>query len=237
MKTTHLPPGQHNAGTLSPLLRRPSWGSMPTYLALFLGLAALLLLPGGGANARSTTGSPHRAKASYTAISPHQAAASHATCQATQITLQGSAAPAVACLDGQKHTMRTGGSGPLAWYYQSGCPDDSLVLYWNGPLNPNTNTYPSGPQLCVNGSGLLNLCCSLINGLNWNDQASAFWSGCYDDVLYQDVNRGGGVGYGWGYPDGEQYPTWGNFPWGQVGNDQLSSIWQYNSHGGDDCAS
>src|SRR5690349_9163088 len=124
----------------------------------------------------------------YTVISPHQAAASHATCLTTQVTLHGSAAPTISCLDGQKGAARTRivrSYGPLAQLaFQSSCVDDALVLYWNSPVGS------SGPVLCINGSGGFNLN-ENFNGLNWNDQASAWWTGCYNVLFYQDINDNG----------------------------------------------
>ncbi len=162
----------------------------------------------------------------YTVISPHQAAASHATCQTTQVTLHGSAAPTISCLDGQKGAARTRivrGYGPLAQLaIQTGCDDDALILY--------KDAYQSGATLCINGSGLFNL--TWVSG--WNDQVSSWWTGCYNVLFFQDINEEGGIAEAQGSNDGESSP-FGNFPYYEVGNDQLSSVYQFGSYGGDDC--
>jgi hypothetical protein len=167
---------------------------------------------------------------SSTTLSRHQTTAGHASCRTTEVTLHGGAAPTVSCLDGQKGTVRTlpvGGRGPLTHLdsYLAGCDDDALLLFWDSNLG--------GTELCIKGYGYLNLNRD-FNGLNWNDQTSSYWTGCYDDYFYVDVNQGGGIGWAPGSPDGDNSP-WGNFPLGGVGNNQLSSLNQSQKYGGDDC--
>jgi hypothetical protein len=190
---------------------------MPTYLALFLGLAALLL------QAMPT----QAASGTRTSLHSLSKPVNSAPCHITQVILHGTAAPTINCRDGQKGEARplpVGRSGPLARLaFQDVCFDDALVLYWNAN--------EGGPVLCVNGSGVFNL----TSVSDWNDNVSSFWTGCYNDYFYQDVNRGGGLAWAPGSPDGD-YSAYNNFPLSNVGNDQLSSVWQYNSYGGDQCA-
>lgn len=126
--------------------------------------------------------------------------------------------------------MSTGSNSPLAHLIgvDGWCDDDALVLYWNSPVG---NT--SGPWLCINGAGVLNLTQS-FNSYYWNDQASARWTGCYNDIFSVNSNQTGGTAYAPGSPDGEHSPS-ENFPYQNVGNDQLSSVYQFASQGGDNC--
>lgn len=159
------------------------------------------------------------------------------SCQTTRITLHGTLAPTLQCLDGRKKATREqpmSGRGaqaqPLAWQ-ETACYDDDLVLFWNGPF------YTYGPQLCINGSGLLNLN-QAFSGRNWNDQASAWWTGCRDVGFYSDINRSGYSDYAVGSWDGESSPN-GNFPMvpgDNLGNDMLSSVYLHASYGGDNCS-
>lgn len=91
------------------------------------------------------------------------------SCQTTCVTLRGTLAPTLQCLDGQKKATRgqpISGGGALAWQ-ETSCYDDDLVLFWNCPF------YTYGPQLCINGSGLLNLN-QAFSGRNWNAQAGTW---------------------------------------------------------------
>lgn len=219
MKPTHLTPAlKYSAGTplLSP--RWFSWRGVLSRLALFLGLAALLTLLAGVALIDPI------------AVSPHAPTASHA-CQTRQVTLHGNKPPTLRCLDGQKLTARTltVGSGPLAHQITLGyCPDDALVIFWNA------NRYL--PELCALGSGVLNLTDVYNGSVSWNDQASSFWTGCYNDFFYVNTNRdtSAGTAYASGSYDGEYSPS-ANFPYQNVLNDSLSSVWQASSEGGDEC--
>jgi hypothetical protein len=211
--TTHLTPMPQHSAETQPLRR----------LAVFLSLAALLLLLAGGAFVGTKI------------TAPHQATASH-SCHTIRAILHGGASPSFSCLDGQKlrvHVRAVAGSSPLAApsvFEQDACYDDDLVLHWDSNLN--------GYKLCVNGSGVLNLTDVWNYNLHvsWNDEVSSFWTGCYSDYFYTDINRGGSVAWAPGSPGGF-YSGWNNFPLGGVGNDTLSSIWQYYSYGGPHCGS
>ena len=205
MKTTHLTPSTKDTAGTQPLRR----------LAAFLSLAALLLLTASAA------------LGAHAAVASHKPAASHA-CRTTQVTLHGNAAPTVSCLDGQPtvRTRSTGGSSPLASLAWSDyCYDDALALY--------SNSGGGGFELCISGSGVLNLNQS-YNGVYWNDIASSFWTGCFSDVYSVDINRGGATAYASGSYDGENSP-FANFPYQNVPNDALSSVYQFASAGGDTC--
>lgn len=101
----------------------------------------------------------------------------------TEVTIQSHGSPDVRCLT----TVRPGVT-PLAGT-DATCPTDDLVLYWNGPVGVSPNYLP-----CINGSGLLNLNQNFY-GLDWNDEASAWWTGCRDVYFYVDINRGGGEAF------------------------------------------
>lgn len=211
MKTTHLTPALQDNAETQPLRR----------LLVFLGLAALLTLLAG------------TALVAHAVVSLNKAAASHA-CQTTQVTLHGTAAPSFSCLDGQKRRVRTlpgRGSGPLAAHvvFSDACYDDDLDLHWDSNLG--------GDILCLNGSGVLNLTnvWSYNYFTSWNDQVSSFWTGCYDDYFYTNINQEGGVAWAPGGPGGLD-TEWHNFPYGGVPNDTLSSLWQSSSYGGPHCA-
>lgn len=221
METTHLTPAhKHTAGTQPPSPRWPAWGGL-SRVALFLGLTALLLLPAAPTLAAS---------GSRTSLHGLTRPVNSATCQVKHVTLHGTLAPTISCLRQKRAgpTRSTGGSGPLASLaFASDCADDALALYWDGPIW--SSAWWNSPELCISGYGLLNL-----TDVGWNDVASAWWTGCRDDYFYQNINRGGGIAYAPGSPDGENSAN-GNFPYGGVGNDQLSSIWQFNFYGGDLC--
>lgn len=195
---------------------------------LIAGMGLFLTLVGGSLAGTEALATP-RAVAAL--------AGSHASCQTTRVTLHGALAPTLQCLDGQKKEARTrpvAGSGaqaqPLA-FVETACYDDDLVLFWNGPF------YTYGPQLCINGSGLLNLN-QTLNGRNWNDQASAWWTGCRDVEFASDINDSGYVDAAYGSWDGESSPN-GNFPMdpgAYLGNDMLSSVYLLYSYGGDNCS-
>lgn len=135
----------------------------------------------------------------------HNNMVANAKCQTTQIELQGNAAPKVSCLDGKKSS-----SGVTPNTYVETCPESqALELFWNGPLDVTHGVYPSGPRLCIRGQGHLNLT-GTINGLNWNDQASAWWAGCSGGLFYKDA-------YTYSKPYAGFYAgddQWGNFPYG-----------------------
>lgn len=222
MKNAHLTPApQYSAGT-QPLPQRCAWRGVLSRLTLFLGLATLLTLLGGATFVGAAT------------ISPHQAAAS-TSCQTIRATLHGLATPSFSCLDGQQRKARTlsvGGSGPFVAHQiiEDACYDDDLDLHWDSNLG--------GTILCINGSGVLNLTdvWNYNHHTSWNDQVSSFWTGCYSDYFYSDINQGGGIAWAPGSPGGF-YSEWDNFPLGGVANDALSSIWQYYNWGGPHCGS
>jgi hypothetical protein len=210
------PTNQHN--TFSVPYKRDQWRLSRPHVTLLIVLVCIV--------------PSFAAVVGYPIISPHKATAG---CRITQITLHGFDAPTLSCLDGQKrsvHTRLVAGSGPLAvpQVFEDACYDDDLVLHWDSNLN--------GDKLCVNGSGVLNLTdvWNYNRHASWNDEVSSFWTGCYSDYFYTDINRGGGVAWAPGSPGGF-YSEWDNFPLGQVPNDTLSSIWQYYSYGGSHCGS
>jgi hypothetical protein len=133
--------------------------------------------------------------------SPHPVAASSA-CNITEVDISGT----MRCLDG------------------GFCATSDLILYWNRPISANPQYY-----LCIRGSGFINLNTNFL-GRNWNDQASAFWTGCRDVNFYVDINLNGGSGWAAGSYHGLSSPS-GTFPYGAfgnnpgVGNDQLSSLY------------
>ena len=211
MKTTHLTPAPYHSAVSQP----------PRRLAAVLSLVALLLLSVGAA------------LGVHAAVSPHAATASHAACHATQVMLHGRASPSVSCLErpqGERRTLPRAGSSPLARLVgqDSWCDDDALVLYWDSPVGSTT-----GPWLCIDGAGVLNLT-QFFNSYYWNDQASAFWTGCYADEFAVNTNLGGATAYADGSYDGEYSPSH-TFPYQGVGNDQLSSVYQFAPQGGDNC--
>lgn len=172
------------------------------YLAAVAAVAASLAMTG-----LMTAGS---ASAAITPRSSPPTAA--ATCARTEVTIHSHGSPGVQCL-----TAVRPGMSPAAGT-DTTCPTDDLVLYWNGPIG----VYPNY-LLCVNGLGLLNLNQNFY-GLNWNDEASAWWTGCTNVFFYDDINQGGGSAFEYGSPLGESSPR-GIFPDQGVGNDQLSSVY------------
>jgi len=138
-------------------------------------------------------------------------------CNALEVKLNGKQSPTYHCLSKEMQPAIFGRK----------CVNDGndLVLYWNGPLYP-PSTIPPGPILCVRGAGVLNLNQTFPDGHNWNDQASAWWAGCSAGAFYVDINEGGGAAYFSG-GSGTSAPS-ANFPYGGVGNDQLSSIRLYS---------
>lgn len=145
-------------------------------------------------------------------------AATKPSCAVTDVTLHGTAAPTVTC---QATTMMVHPDTevvPQCW------SKSYLELYWNGPVNARPNYV-----LCVNGDGVLNLNQQLQTSpdydyRNWNDQASAWWTGCEDVTFYKDINQKGASVTEPGSAYGQNSPQ-GIFPLGGIGNDQLSSVW------------
>ena len=156
-------------------------------------------------------------------ISPQVHAKAKPFCAVAQVTLHGTASPAVHCLS-TTLTYRPSTRGPRAEADPACQNPDNLSLYWNGPIGVHPNYL-----LCVTGTGLLNLNQQLQGSdyqyRNWNDQASAWWTGCYNVTFYSDINRSGASAYEPGSLNGANSPQ-GIFPLGLVQNDSLSSVWQ-----------
>jgi hypothetical protein len=152
------------------------------------------------------------------AVSAEPSATAKASCARTEVTLHTNGSPSMRCLTPVRASI-----APLAGTDTS-CPTDDLVLYWNGPIGVSPNY-----TLCVNGSGLLNLNQNFY-GLDWNDEASAWWTGCRDVYFFVDINEGGDYAFEYGSYLGENAPS-GIFPDQGVGNDQLSSVYLAGSHG------
>jgi hypothetical protein len=148
----------------------------------------------------------------------HAATAAKSTCALAEVTVHGTGAPSTRCL-----SASGAGLTPQAGT-DTGCPTSDLVRYWNGPIGVSPNY-----TLCVNGTGLLNLNQNFY-GRNWNDQASAWWTGCRDVYFYTDINQGGGSAFEYGSYYGQTSPQ-GIFPDQGVGNDKLSSVYLASSHG------
>lgn len=145
-------------------------------------------------------------------------------CAVLQVTLHGSAAPDSQCLS---QTAPSSNKGVIPnTSADKSCPTNDLVLYWNSPIGVHPNYL-----LCLIGFGELNLNQSLFtqNGtttgtyLNWNDQASAWWTGCADVYFFTDINEGGNWTRVVGSEHGLNSPS-GNFPYGNIPNDSLSSV-------------
>jgi len=176
------------------------------------------------------------------AATANQHNSANATCQKSEVVLQGKKTPNISCLDGSLSTNVQNAPYITDTYHTNlnptlsvvGCPNSSaLVLYWNGPINVSAGIIPSGPELCITGEGTLNLAAQTINGLNWNDQASAFWAGCVGGNFYVNNNYynpmaayPAGVGnaapaYNFPYTDYDELP--GDPNW-TIPNDALTMI-------------
>jgi hypothetical protein len=153
-------------------------------------------------------------------------AATKPQCAVAEVILHGTSAPTITCRS-TKITYLSNASGvhPNDTFVNANCWSTTyLALYWNSPISASPNYV-----LCIGGTGLLNLNQQLETSPNfdlrdWNDQASAWWTGCSPVTFYTDINRGGASVTEPGSIQGMNSPQ-GNFPLGGIGNDQLSSVW------------
>lgn len=114
---------------------------------------------------------------------PASALASRASCHTTEVTLHPNGAPTSRCLSRDGGAIRTASTIGTDALCNS---ENDLVLYWNGPINVADGVIPSGPILCIRGNGDLDLTKQTYNGLNWNDEASAWWAGCSSGTFHQN---------------------------------------------------
>ena len=119
----------------------------------------------------------------------------------------------------------TSTSGPSCHNTQNIPNNDFLLLYYHGPAWSNTSQ--NGPILCIyynaaSGSATVNLT-RIVDGRNWDNNVSAFWTGCQDVGFFKKIDGGGTSAYAAGSIYGALTdPT--SFPYQGIGNDQLSSV-------------
>ncbi len=147
-----------------------------------------------------------------------------AGCNTVEVTLHGTGAPASTCLD-----SKPGVVSPQVFARVCKGDGSDLIIYWNGPIDVAHGIFPSGPKLCIRGNGTLNLAVTQPDGRNWNDKASAWWAGCSNGEFWLNA------GHNWPWEgstfdggNGTFAPS-GNFPYGNVGNDQLSQVELYSN--------
>jgi hypothetical protein len=168
------------------------------------------------------------ASKSYAATTPKSSlSASSAQCRVAQVTLHGTAASTMQCL----HTWTSTGAIVPNSTIDNLCLADSLVLYYNGPWGSQAAN--NGPILCIKNAGVFDMRVT-VDGVQWNDAASAWWTGCLNTIFYVNTPpltapyaEEPGSNYGLSSPHG-------NFPLNTgdetVGNDQLSYVDMYASN-------
>lgn len=161
------------------------------------------------------------------AVPKAHAASAHvaSTCHVSQLVVHANGSRTISCLQATSKSSTKVSPNTIS---SPPCPADDLVLYYNGPFGSAAAN--NGPILCVYGNSNtpINLTVT-VNGVSWNDKASAWWTGCQDVEFFVDSNGQGGIAYAAGSDYGFNSPA-GNFPYQNVGNDQLSSVEMYSNH-------
>jgi len=139
-----------------------------------------------------------------------------AHCQTLEVHLYGVLPAATTCLDGNTTTTSPKTAGLIT-------PDTSTSSCVTKALWIWENANESGAEICFIGSGFANMTdyrhCGIILCYSWNDAASSFYTGCSQVTFHVDI----------GATNNDKHATASayqasNFPFGAVGNDQLSSI-------------
>lgn len=161
---------------------------------------------------------------------PASALALRASCHTTEVTLHPDGAPTSRCLSRDGGAIRTGHITPDIGTDPSCGSVNDLVLYWNGPIDVAHGVIPPGPILCIRGQGDLDLASQTYGGLNWNDEASAWWAGCSSGTFHQNdpvLGIFSGTNENFSGGSGTSAPS-GNFDGrpGVLPNDSLTDVYQ-----------
>lgn len=168
-------------------------------LSVVLGVvvALFVLVFPASAQTQSFTNAPYLGvKVVGTAMTP---------CQSLVVQLHGIQPATTTCLDGR--------TGPDIGVDNPCHFGADLEIWWNAN--------EGDPEICFRGAGstnMTNYCAQFgSNCVNWNDQASSYYTGCSPATFYVNIDDGG---------SNVTEPAYhaGNFTPGAVPNDSLSSV-------------
>ena len=140
-------------------------------------------------------------------------------CFVLQVTLHGSQPATSTCVVQGKAQLTSGTVQPTT--YVTGCSNAALTIY--------ADHNQSGWTICFIGDGFVNMTDysgpAPFFAWNWNDNASSFRAGCASGTFYTDTNGNGGQS------DFDPHQR-GDFPFGNIWDDSLSSIQIYGNCNG-----